>query len=140
MPVLPSRGEYQIWYVPDFPLAEINVSEKVPRTGREEWRLALAENIRKNGLKNPLIVLNHRDPTSWKPNWLMTGTNRLWALEYLGYTHAPAIVTGKCDQFRKREVPLCELQEYFADGEVYLGTHGPRLRGVCRPEEFEYPK
>lgn len=133
------HAKYPIWYVPALPLDWINVSQKVPREGREEWRIALAENIRENGLINPLIVLNHRPVKEYQPQWLMTGTNRLWALQYLGWTTAPAIVTGACP-FDKVEVPPSELQSYFPDGEVYFGTHGPRLAKVARPEFYEYPR
>lgn len=120
-------------------MQEINVSTKVPREGREEWRVALAENIRKCGLANPLIVLNHRGPR-WGSKWLMTGTNRHWAITYLGWKTVPCIVTGECDVEPKFKVGPEELQDYFSDGEVYLGTHGPRLRDVCKPEDYEYPR
>jgi hypothetical protein len=138
MPELPSKTVYQIWYVPEFPLCEVNSSTKVDRTGREEWREALAEDIARQGLVNPLIIINHRGD-GWHGNWLMTGTNRLWAIRSLGWTHAPAIVTGVCDKDGKVPVKVSELQQYFPDGEIYIGTHGPRLRNVCKPENYEYP-
>lgn len=130
---------YQIWYCPEYPVSKINSSKKVDRTGREDWRRALAENIREHGLANPLIILNHRPP-KFEARWLMTGTNRLWAIKHLGWETVPAIVTGNCDVEPRFPVEPEELQTYFRDGEVYFGTHGPRLRGVCKPEDYEYPE
>lgn len=127
---------YDIWFCPEYPIEAIKVSTKVPREGREDWRLALAENIRKVGLVNPLIILNHRGPR-YGDHWLMTGTNRHWALTHLGWTHVPCIVTGECE-YNPKEI-VTDLQSYFKDGEVYLGYHGPRLRDVCKPEDYEYP-
>lgn len=100
--------------------------------------MALAENIRQNGLVNPLIVLNHRGQ-GWEHHWLMTGTNRHWAICHLGWKTAPCIVTGDSDGFGVEEIPPERLQEYFGDGEVYIASTGPRLRNVALPERYEYP-
>ena len=129
---------YDIWFCPKYPVEAIRVSTKVPREGREDWRLALAENIQRCGLVNPLIVINHRGDKA-EHHWLMTGTNRLWAVKHLGWTYAPVIVTGECEFEPKVKVELEDLQSYFKDGEVYIGTHGPRLKGVCKPEDYVYP-
>ena len=130
---------YDIWYCPLYPVKAIRASMKVPREGREDWRIALAENIQRCGLVNPLIVLNHRDPKNYEHHWLMTGTNRLWAVQHLGWERVPVIVTGECEFEPKVKVDPKDLQSYFKDGEVYLGTWGPRLRNVCKPEDYEYP-
>lgn len=129
---------YDIWFCPLYPMDAIKVSTKVDRDGREDWRLALAINIQECGLVNPLIVLNHRD-SSLEDHWLMTGTNRHWAIEYLGWNHVPCIVTGECEFSPKVKVKPEDLQSYFKDGEVYIGAWGPRLRDVCKPEHYEYP-
>ena len=50
---------YDIWYCPEYPVEAIRVSTRVPREGREDWRLALAENIQRCGLVNPLIEKRH---------------------------------------------------------------------------------
>jgi len=68
----------------------------------------------------------------------MTGTNRHWAVTYLGWETVPAIVTGERPEGAERVDPLC-IQDYFPDGEVYFGYHGPRLKGTCPPEAYEYP-
>ena len=69
----------------------------------------------------------------------MTGTNRHWAVQYLGWDYVPCIVTGVCEYEPKDKVLLEDLSKYFPDGEVYLGTYGPRLRDVSKPENYEYP-
>ena len=120
---------YDIWFCPEYPVEAIKVSTRVLREGREEWRLALAENIQECGLVNPLIVLNHRGDRA-ADHWLMTGTNRHWAITKLGWSHVPCIVTGECEFEPKVKVDPKDLQSYFPDGEVYLGTWGPRLRDV----------
>ena len=132
---------YPIWYCEEYPVEAIRISKLVPREGREKWRLALAEDIRKHGLVNPLIILNHRgDKHPDGHHWLMTGTNRHWAIQHLGWKTVPCIVTGDCEFSPKVVVYPDKLQEYFPDGEVYFGTHGPRLRATCSPENYEYPK
>ena len=134
---------FSIWYVPAYPLANINFSANIYKDGMEKFRPALAENIKQQGLVNPLIVLNHRDPARYQPNWLKTGNNRLWALKYLGWTHAPCIVTGDCNIEPKIKVTLDEAKAYFKDGQLEMVTeiHGTvlQLRGVCKPENYEYP-
>jgi len=129
---------YDIWYCSEYPVEAIQVSALVNREGRELWRPPLAENIRERGLVNPLIVINHRGP-KYKDHWLMTGTNRLWAVTYLGWKTVPVIVTGECEFEPKVKVELEDLQLYFPDGEVYLGSHGPRLRGTICPSTYKYP-
>jgi len=129
---------YDIWYCPLYPVDSIRVCNKVVREGRELWRVALAENIQGCGLVNPLIVINHRGDKA-EHHWLMTGTNRLWAVQHLGWSHVPVIITGDCEFEPKVKVEIEDLQSYFRDGKVHLGYHGPRLEDVCKPENYEYP-
>lgn len=135
--------KFDIWYCPSLPLDAINASTSVRKEGMEEWRPALAENIRQRGLVNPLIVLNHRDPRRYKLMWLKTGNNRLWALKHLGWATAPCIVTGTCDHLPKTRVTFDEAKTYFKDGELEIAheLHGTvlQLKDVCRPENYEYP-
>lgn len=130
---------YDMWYVPEFPLAEIQVSDKVYRGDREEWRPALLENIRERGLVNPLIVLNHRGK-KFKSNWLMVGTNRHWAVTTLGWETAPALVTGECPYEPKVRVTWDTIQEYFPDGKIVKGQYGPTMEGNSLPHLGQMPK
>ena len=108
----------------------------------DDFRRALAENISKQGLANPLIILNHRDPARYKERWLKTGNNRLWALMHLGWTHAPALVTGHCDH-PCIKVTFEEAQSYIKDGRLSydIEAHGGvlQMKDVCLPEQYEYP-
>lgn len=133
---------FKIFYCPEYPLEDIQYSKNIRKDGMEKFRPALAQNIAEQGLVNPLIILNHRDPARYKERWLKTGNNRLWALQQLGWTHAPAIVTGKCDH-PCTEITLEEANEYCKDGDlVYLEeAHGGvlQMQNVCKPENYEYP-
>lgn len=133
---------FDIYYCPNYPLDEVNASTQIRKEGMDEYRPALAENISKQGLVNPLIILNHRDPVQYKERWLKTGNNRYWALLHLGWTHAPAFVTGRCEH-PCIKVTLEEAQQYVGDGRlVYLDeAYGGvlQMQDVCRPELYEYP-
>ena len=133
---------FDIYYCPEYPLEDIQFSTKIVKEGSEKFRPALAENISKQGLVNPLIVLNHRDPTRYKERWLKTGNNRLWALKQLGWTHAPVLITGHCD-YPCTQVTFEEAQEYIKDGELEMVEEAfgavLQLRNVCKPENYEYP-
>jgi hypothetical protein len=129
---------YDIWYCPEYPVSEIKVSAKVDRGDREHWRPALLESIRERGLVNPLIVLNHRGPKLEK-NWLMVGTNRHWAVTTLGWETAPVIITGECPYEPKVRVTWDTIQEYFPDGKVVQGYHGPTMEGNSLPHLGQMP-
>jgi len=132
---------FDIHYCPEYPLEDIQFSKNVYKEGSEKFRPALAENISKQGLVNPLIVLNH-DRGKYKKKWLKTGNNRYWALKHLGWTHAPCLVTGSCE-YPSTKVSFEEAQSLFKDGTlVYLEeAHGAvlQLKDVCKPENYEYP-
>ena len=133
---------FDIYYCQDYPIEDIQFSTKIVKEGIDEWRPALAQNIKEQGLVNPLILLNHRDPTRYKERWLKTGNNRLWALKHLGWTHVPVIITGKCD-YPCKKVTLEEAATYFKDGELRYEIEAfggvLLLRDVCKPEDYEYP-
>lgn len=132
----PTSLPFKVWYCAECPVEAIRF-DRTARPEREEWRIALAENIRQNGLVNPLIILNH--PRRKCPDfWLMVGTNRLWAIRYLGWEMVPAIVTGSCP-FPAVEVLPADVPSYFRDGTPYLSCYGIALTGVKRPELREYP-
>ncbi len=135
---LPEVLPFEVWYVPEYPIEKIDHT-KHPPGHRIDLRVRLAENIRLQGLVNPLIVLNH-PREKCPPNWLMVGTNRLWALKHLGWTHAPAIVTGPRPVYPAVPVTPAELPGYFKDGRPYLSAYGIALTGTVPPETFHYPK
>jgi hypothetical protein len=132
---------YDLWYCPNYPIEDIMSSRKTDRTGREEIRARLAEDIRENGLVNPLVVFNHRGH-KYMHYHCMQGLNRLEALKILGWSTVPCIVTGECNHNPKVLVPLEQLQDYFPDGEVTIDPSqqsGPKIINVIRPETYKYP-
>jgi hypothetical protein len=135
--VWPLSLPFSVWYVPEYPLDRINHTPRDAQL-RIELRVALAANIKKQGLINPLIVLNHPRPKC-APNWLMVGTNRFWAVKSLGWTHAPAIVTGPEPEYPSTPVTPAEVPSYFRDGRPYLSAYGIALTGTVPPESFRYP-
>lgn len=128
---------YEIWFCPEYPIEAIKSSTRTNRTGREELRTALAEDIRENGLVNPIVVLNHR--VGYMDHYCMQGLNRLEALKILGWSTVPCIVTGECEFAPKSAVDRNQLQEYFLDGTVVEGDYGPKLINTVPPETCEYP-
>lgn len=132
-----SRPAYPIWYCPEYPVSAINYSRRTRFENQEQARPALLADIRDYGLINPLIVLNHRGE-GYQPRYVMTGNNRLWAVRTLGWDTVPAIVTGECE-YACEPVAWEDIGDYFPDGEVYLGNHGPRLRGFSDFTKGEMP-
>ena len=136
---LSNLPDYVIWYCPEYPTPLL-------RTGqfRPEFTVPfqkLKKDIAERGLINPLIILNHRPTSDYKRDWVMTGRNRLYAIRALGWRTVPAIVTGMPSKgIDGVRVDPARLQDYFRDGEVYFGNHGPTLRNVSRFEFGEYPK
>jgi hypothetical protein len=129
---------FRVFYCPEMPLDAIN-HDQSDKGWRQGFREALAADIAARGLVNPLIVLNHPRPKC-ADMWLMVGQNRYWALRHLGWSTAPAIVTGSCP-FPARELTTwAEIVAQFRDGEPYLSPYGIALRGTAKPEEYKYPQ
>lgn len=132
---------FDIFFCAEYPIEDINFSTRVYHEGSEKWRPALADNIREQGLVNPLIILNHRGE-GYTTKYLKTGNNRLWALKELGWTHVPCIVTGSCDH-PCIKVTLKEAESYFKDGRLVCKNTSLGkslvLRDVCKPEDRVYP-
>lgn len=134
---------FDIWFCPNYPIDAIRLSVK-DRTKRKIVQAALAENIRENGLVNPIIVLNHR-PKKYIDHHVMQGINRLEACKMLGWSTVPCIVTGECEFDPKKRVQWDNLPPYFPDGIVtYRGGdttfYRPHIANVVLPETYQYPK
>ncbi len=134
----PDALPFEVWYVPAYPISQINHT-KHDHQHHALLRARLAENIARQGLVNPLIVLNH-PREKCPPNWLMVGTNRLWALKHLGWTHAPCIVTGPKPVYESVPVAPKDVPSYFRDGDPYVSAYGIALRNTTKPETLRYPK
>jgi hypothetical protein len=133
----PCNLSFRVFYCPDFPLDLIR-HDQSPKGCRADYRLALAEDIRRRGLYNPLIVLNH--PRAKCPDlWLMVGQNRYWALRHLGWVTAPVVITGSSPVPARELETWDDLRQCFRDGEPYRSPYGIALRGTAAPEKYEYP-
>jgi hypothetical protein len=94
---------YNLWYLPHFPM---ELPLRRPRDRALKWRQQLLESIRDEGLRHPVLVYGHspkgafnmtrwgyanedRDPSMY----IAFGTNRYWALEKLGWTKMPVILS-----------------------------------------------
>lgn len=119
--------KYRIWYCPQLPLKLLRYRdlEALDPLGNG-WRKALLEDVKQRGLVCPLLVLNHQhtDPELKlllpKPYFLRVGRNRRWAIEKLGWTHAPCIVTGECE-YECTEITTPEqLKAVWTDGRLHV--------------------
>lgn len=130
-----------IFYCEKFPVGEINFSTKFYHEGSEEWRPALADNIREHGLVNPLYMVNDRGP-HYAQLWLKTGNNRLWAIKSLGWSHVPVIITGSCPHPCKK-ITVKEANALLGDGyfvwEMRHWGMSLELKGMCLAADGEYP-
>lgn len=148
--------EYPIYYVPQFPLEILryrDLYEKDP-LGRE-WRDNLKADIVARGLKCPLMVVNHQMMRNSggspvfphlamiipKPFHLRVGRNRRWALRELGWTHAPALVTGPVlPEWASELISSPErLQAVWTDGDIRVEKDFMYCTGKADPSEFEMP-
>jgi ParB-like nuclease family protein len=133
-----------LWYCCTYPVAALSAGP-TEFSHRAPYLPALLEHIREHGLVNPLIVLNHRDPKSFVPRTVMTGTNRLWCVRQLGWEIVPALVQGPVDDVWHLigPVPVRDIrhaQQFFSDGELYMSASGNlRLRGFSNFVKGEFP-
>jgi hypothetical protein len=103
-------------------------------------RPALLEDIRARGILNPIVILNHRDPTQWERNAVWVGNNRVWAAKQLGWTTIRALVTGEC-RAPATEVAWEDIQSYTGDGEFFIDRMGwLKLRGMTDFKLGEFPE
>src|SRR5690606_23150640 len=90
--------DYELWYVPEFPLSEFDLSytETEAWKKRNESSLELLEtDIRRQGLVNPLIARYRKKYGDTIAPVLLVGGARLPVLLKIGYTHAPVLVCGE---------------------------------------------
>lgn len=123
------RAAYPVWWVPRYPLARLDeyTGARVRTPQAMPFLRGLRRSIEKTGLRNPLLV---------KGTELQIGNNRLWCIQDLGWTHAPAIVTHSCDiEEPHHRIGYNEIQGYFAEGRIQVRKKNLLLRGIQRPEE-----
>lgn len=135
----------EIWYCPEYPVEAINYSKVVFRPDWDHYRPQLLENIKQQGLVNPLILMNHRPKDQFKERWLKVGNNRMWAILQLGWKTVPVVITGECEYEPKEYLGPENLNKYIKDGKAVIKpeAHGGIgtiiMQGHCLPENLEYP-
>lgn len=152
----PKPVEYPLWFVPKFPLEILRYRDlaSLDPLGTN-WRKALLEDIRARGLKCPMLVLNHQMMRNGagqaifpdfaqvvpKPYHLRVGRNRRWALRELGWTEAPALVTGPLRPEMDGELVTTaeRLQQLWTDGDLRVEKDMVYCTGKCDPTEWVYP-
>lgn len=153
----PKPVGYPIYYVPKFPLEILRYRDlaSLDPLGAN-WRKALLEDIRARGLKCPFLVYNHQmmrndakqaifpDLAAVIPKayHLRVGRNRRWALRELGWTHAPAVVTGPVNPEWDAELLTTaeRFQQVWTDGDIRVDKEAVYCTGKCDPTERIYPE
>lgn len=142
--VQPERVWYGLWIVPQFPLRVLG-GKLDKDVSAAPWLLGLKDDIAKTRyLRNPVIVWNHHPLRGKKqPYWLLrAGSNRLWCVEQLGWTHVPAVVSTATpedaawiDSIGGDPVHPSMLEGYFPDGgNIWANEHGFGLLRAKKPE------
>jgi hypothetical protein len=77
-----------------------------------------------------------------KPFHLRVGRNRRWALRELGWTHAPAVVTGpiRPDMDGELVTTAERFQQVWSDGDIRVEKDMVYCVGKCDPTERIYPE
>ena len=145
----PEGGDppYQLWLIPEFPLERLKHTPLEDVEGETPRRLALAEDIQRRGLLNPLIVWQHTPSaqrSSPRPYYLQLGYNKLWALKKLGRTHARAFLTldvGHAPEFPCMGCPSPRsMIDHFHDGTLVLAYGGPTFKDTTRIDNWQLPE
>ena len=153
----PKPVAYPIYYVPKFPLEILRYRDlaSLDPLGLE-WRKALLEDISARGIKCPMLVMNHQVMRNAggsplfpdfamvvpKSYHLRVGRNRRWALRELGWTHAPAVVTGPVRPEWESELITTpeRLQQVWTDGDIRVEKDMIYCTGKADPTEWIYPE
>ena len=118
--------------VVSIPLKDINISESnVRKTDIEKGLESLAENMRRYGLLQPIVVLQKGDKYQ-----LLIGQRRFLAAKKLGWTEIQAMILGKLDPIKstilslsenihRRDLPYRDMVE--ACDKLYEGYHNVNL-------------
>lgn len=91
-------------FVASIPLKDIVISESnVRKTDIEKDIESLAENMRRHGLLQPIVVLKEGETYQ-----LLIGQRRLLAAKRLGWAEIPAMIIGKLDPVKYTIISLSE--------------------------------
>lgn len=112
-----------VWFVRYAPTSGFGLHPTIStaRFDGVDWFENLVEDIRVNGLINPIVVQNQVMPCDdLCPNRVVHGSNRYRAIKRLGWKHAPVLLVGKAPQWMPKDAKklqsLEEAQSYITDG------------------------
>lgn len=115
--------DHRVWYVPAAPtsIVRLHPTLRLDLRDGEPWFERLVEDIRTNGLDNPLVVHNQTAPCDdICPCRVIHGSNRFRAIKRLGWKNVPILCVGSLHGSMRREaVELYtteEAQAYLTDG------------------------
>ena len=128
---------YNLWYIPHFPM---DLPLRRPRDRKLKWRVRLLDSIREEGLRYPILIYGHNPKGSFnfsrwgednegrnRNMYIAFGTNRYWALEQLGETTMPVIISLNKEKSPPWEGAVRVLPEEFRNyappGRVYVQEH-----------------
>jgi len=131
---------YNLWYIPHFPM---DLPLRRPRDRKLKWRVRLLESIQEEGLRYPILIYGHSPKGAFNMHrwgdanegrnpsmYIAFGTNRYWALEQLGWTHMPVIISlnkGRKPSRNWGESTLVRPQDfhnYAPPGRIFVQEHG----------------
>lgn len=138
---------FEIWYVKDFPLVDIDLDYATAPSwiARNQASLdALEADIRKQGLVNPLIVRwrkSHGDTV--RPTLLVGGARLVVLRTRLGVSTAPVLVCGEGGRRYEGAIEYKwedpELHALFKDGYLGLNTTGLCMARCSNRSKGEMP-
>jgi len=116
--------------VPKLPIADIAIDPNQPRKRVSESGLAtLAEDIRRNGVLQPVVV---RPAIDWHGYVLVFGERRYLAAQRAGLSHLPAIVRTDLDEAQVLELQWQENAQREDIDDIDKALHLRRLKEVRR--------
>ena len=126
--------QWKLWYCPNFPVSLLEI-KPASADNNPKWSQRFLDDIRKNGLRNPLVVHRHLNR-----RWLiMVGNNRHWAARMLGMNHVPVVVSVP-PRFAIKDIDpnaqeVVDLQSHFQDGIAYENDRGWGVHSAPMPEK-----
>ena len=144
---------YNLWYLPHFPM---DLPLRRPRDRKLKWRVRLLESIRDEGVRHPVLIYGHSPKGTFNMHrwgednvgrdtsmYVACGTNRYWAMEQLGWTKMPVIMSmnkGKRphkDWGDSTMISPQDFHNYAPPGRIFVQEHAFGW-GLDTPPEDEF--
>jgi hypothetical protein len=136
---------HRVWYVPRASTSEIQLHPTLRLDLRdgELWFENLVEDIRVNGLDNPVLVHNQTMPCDeLTPCRVVHGCNRFRAVKRLGWKFVPALIVGVLPRSMAKQATelhsIEEAQSYITDGVFTNHKSGCKILDANHAETCVY--